>query len=101
MLYDITVQIEDPNTEEGMHSGLTFDLTANFAYDPETYGNGYSVSINGKDFFNVYDLRYNHEFNRKNKILWLATWAENYWSGENGSWKLRSLKISRVSGKEG
>ena len=94
MGYKMKVIIEDPNTEEGMSSGLFFTLNCDFCYDEEQYGNGYYVSISGKDFSPEYlDIRYDRSFNRSNKSKWLEEWARNYWSGKNGAWIVKKIDI--------
>ena len=95
MKYLMRVVIEDPNVEPGMVAELFFDLTCYFTHHPEQYGNGYTVSIAGDNFYKqIYDLRYDKSFNRDKKADWLKAWAHNYWSGKNGAWKVKSLTIS-------
>lgn len=97
MKYKMRVVIADPNTKEGMISDLMLDMTAEFAYDPKQYGNGYSLAIEGKEGFgNYYDLRYDKDFHSRHKIAYLAEWAERYWSGENGAYKLKSITITEA-----
>lgn len=97
MIYKMKVTIIDPNAKEGVESCLYFDLDCNFVYDSEQYGNGYYVSISGKGFYRqVIDLRYDKSFDRHNKVKWLEDWAKNYWSGENGSWIIKTLEIINV-----
>lgn len=97
MSYKVTALIEDPNTQKDMYSGMTLDMDVIFAYDPDTYGNGHSVTIKGKNFgVNAYDLRYDRDFDRNLKMSWITNWAEKYWSGQEESWKLKSLQIIRV-----
>lgn len=94
MRYTMNVTIEDPNTKDGMSSGLFFILDCDFVYDEEQYGNGYYVSMKGKDFSSKYlDIRYDKSFNRSNKSKWLEEWARNYWSGKNGAWIVKKIDI--------
>lgn len=96
MKYKMYVKITDPNTEKGMTSELFFKLDCNFIYDPKDYGNGYYVSISGKEFYKkVIDLRYDKNFSRINKEKWLKEWAYNYWNGQNGAWIIKTLKIEK------
>lgn len=97
MNYTMTVIIEDPNTEAGKNSELMMKITAEFAHDPEQYGNGYSVCItnNTEHYQNSYDLRYDTEFNPKHAISWLTSWAVTYWNGENGAYRVKSISITR------
>ena len=91
------VYLTDPNTEKGMYSNLYFELYCTFYYDTEHYGNGYYVSIRGKDFYPLsYDLQYDKSFDCNNKVTWLKEWAKSYWTGKNGSWEIKSLDITEV-----
>ena len=97
MNYNMTVVIYDPNTEEGMVSDLTFELRAEFGYNPNQYGNGHSLYIEGKGFSpQCYDIRYDKDFHRNHKIEYLASWADRYWSGEKGAYKLKSITITEA-----
>lgn len=94
MSYIMNVTIEDPNTRDGMSSGLFFTLNCYFCYDEEQYGNGHYVTIKGKDFYEqTYDIRYDTSFNRSNKSKWLESWAKNHWSGKNGAWTVKEIDI--------
>lgn len=91
------VKIEDPNTPQGMTSNLFFDLDCVFVHDESQYGNGHYVSISGKEFYKqVIDLRYDKTFNRNKKEQWLEQWARSYWTGKNGSWKIKKLEIKHA-----
>ena len=95
MNYKMKVIIEDPNTKEGMTSGLLLILNCEFDYDDKQYGNGHFVSIKGKDFSpQCYDIRYDTSFDRNNKAKWLEDWARYYWSGKNGAWTVKSIEIT-------
>lgn len=97
MNYKMNVMIKDPQTAEGMTSGLFFELTCYFVYDEEQYGNGHYLSIEGKGFSpQHFDLRYDKSFRRNEKEKWLENWARNYWSGKNGAWAIESLEIIKV-----
>lgn len=98
MKYKMNVMIKDPQTAEGMTSGLTFDLTCTFAYDEEQYGNGHYLVIKGQSFSpQHFDLRYDTSFDRNKKEEWLEKWARSYWSGENGAWEIKSLEIIKIA----
>lgn len=97
MKYQMIVKITDPNTPKGMVSELFFDLACNFTYNPDRYGNGYYVSIQSKEFYKqLIDLRYDKTFDRNNKEEWLKSWANDYWNGENGAWKIKKLLIKKI-----
>jgi len=101
MNYEIRVTIYNPETEKGFNSDLQFVLLASFYYDKDQYGNGYYVSIKGKEFYENYiDLRYNQEFEPTEKMTWLTHWACNYWSGKNGVYKLKYIAITDLETKE-
>ena len=96
MKYKMIVVIEDPDTPEGMVGELLFQLTCIFTHDDNQYGNGYWLVIKGEDFTPCHiDLRYNTSFNKDEKEKWLKNWAENYWNGKNGAWKLKSITITK------
>lgn len=97
MNYIMKVVIEDPNTPEGMTSGLFFKLNCSFHYDKDQYGNGHYVSIKGENFFpECLDLRYDHSFDRNKKEEWLEAWARSYWSGKNGAWTVKTIEITKM-----
>lgn len=97
MNYKMNVKITNPETPKGMISELYFEIDCNFVYDAEQYGNGYYVSLKGKEFYKqVIDLRYDGSFNRNEKEKWLENWAKSYWTGKNGAWAIKSLEISKV-----
>ena len=97
--------LEDNGEEEFMHYGMKviifkdenekeYALDCWFSYDEEQYGNGYCVSIEGKDFYPQYlDIRYDRSFNKSNKSKWLEEWVRGYWSGKNGAWSIKEIDI--------
>lgn len=94
MKYQMRVVIEDPNVELRMVAEVRFNLTCHFMYQPECYGNGYIVSIEGDNFYKqIYGLRYDESFNCDKRVDWLKTWARSYWSGKNGTWAVKHLEI--------
>ena len=97
MTYNMKVNLINPNIEEGMEREIFFDLTCDFFYDKDQYGNGHYVSIKGYRFNSEYiDLRYDKDFNRNEKDKWLETWARGYWSGKNGAWAIKTLEIIKL-----
>ena len=98
MEYLMTVTIKNPKEEKGMDSSIVLKLKATFGYDEKQYGNGYSVAIESDDnrFQNYYDLRYDTSFDKSKKMEWLTEWANNYWSGTNGAYKVHKLSIEQV-----
>lgn len=95
MEYKMIVTIFDPETPEGMCSDITYELNCSFSCNDNDYGNGHHVAITSADgrFQNYYDLRYDTDFHKNKKEAWLADWAYSYWTGENGSYKVKSLTI--------
>lgn len=71
-------------------------LVARFLKSNSGYGNDTYLSIessDGKGLDWCYDLRYD-DFDIKQPETFLAKWAYNYWTGENGSYDIKSLKIT-------
>lgn len=94
--YKVVVDIIDPETKEGMYSGLQFNLDAEFSCNEKDYGNGYYAYVGGKGFQEMcYDLRYT-KFNPAKEEQWIKDWANGYWSGKDGAWVVRSIKIEKV-----
>lgn len=95
MNYKMTVTISDPNTEAGKSSTIVLKLKAQFAYNPDTYGNGHAMVIFSEDgsFRNAYDIRYDRTFRRGEKEKYLKQWAHSYWTGKDGSYQIDSLEI--------
>lgn len=102
MNYKMTVTIADPKTPAGMCSDLTMILKCSFAYNPQQYGNGHYVSIEqeGARFWQVaYDLRYDKTFDRNHKEQWLEEWAKSCWSGKDGAYAVKAIKIVKEVSK--
>ena len=98
MNYKMNVTIKDPQTQKGMVSCLQFSFTCYFTYHSNSHSNGYFVYIEPvqKQFDTLcIDLRNDLKFNCNKKSEWLEQWAKNYWSGENGSWVVDTLKIEQ------
>lgn len=96
MKYLMTVTIANPDTPAGMSSDLVYKLICTFAHDPNQYGNGHYLRITqrGVDRYeNTYDLRYNEDFDPDDKPAFLEKWARNYWSGKNGAYYVKALRI--------
>lgn len=96
MKYKMTIKITDPNTKKGMYSELIFKCECYFCYNPKQYGNGYTLRISNKTCDPIdFDLRYDKTFNHNKPEEWLKSWANNYWSGENGAWKIKEIIIEK------
>lgn len=101
MKYLMTVTIADPETPAGMSSDLLFKIECSFAYDPEQYGNGHWLKLKKRGiegFENHVDLRYDPDFDRNDKPTYLEKWARNYWSGKDGAYYVKSIRIEKIVG---
>lgn len=96
MKHKMAITIYNPETPEGMNSDLFLNLEAEFRYIKGDYGNGHWVRISGDGFSElIYDIRYDITFHRASKQEWLKKWAECYWSGKNGAYAVKSVKITK------
>lgn len=97
MKYKMTVVIYNPNTKTGNNSDIVFKLTATFFKNDDTYGNKHYVNITDcHGFDNHYDIRYDTSFRENNKAEWLECWARNYWTGKDGAYAIKELKIEKA-----
>lgn len=98
MKYSLTVVLEDPNSEEGMVSEIVLNLMAEFIREAKKYGNGYYLTITDKEgrFKNRYDLRYDKDFDENHMIPYIKKWAKDYWTGKNGSYRVKNLSIKEA-----
>lgn len=99
MKYLMTVTIADPETPAGMSSDLVFKIDCFFCYDAEQYGNGHYLKLKKRSpegFENIIDLRYDATFDRNNKAEYLEKWARSYWSGKDGAYYVKSLRIEKA-----
>lgn len=95
--YKMTVDIYDPNTPEGMLSGLRLYLFCEVFRDPGDYGNGSYLSIRGEGFSKqIFDVRFDKSFHINEPDVWIKNWAQNYWSGVNGAWSIKRLQIEKL-----
>lgn len=97
MKYLLTITFKNPKGEETK----TLHLKASFSYNPDTYGNGYGLMIRSANkeegwFEQGYDLRYDTSFSENEAISYLARWADQYWSGTNGAYKLISFECKEI-----
>lgn len=93
--YDIDVKIANPNNITEVKQLF---LRAQFHHKQGDYGNGYYLSVKGRQetkFESLFDIRYDN-FSLDNPELFLLNWIYNNWSGKNGSYDIVSLKISDV-----
>ena len=90
----------EPNSlGERPTAGLMFKVKVSFSYDPDDYGNGYYMGVEGENEpwgCGCYDIRYDGKFNPKKKISYIAKFFENRYDGENGAWTLLGIKIAEA-----
>lgn len=97
MKYLMKVVIRDPNTKSGMCSDILLILKCFFAREEEGYGKKTWLSIHGVGGFEqCLDLRYDNNYHRGKEKGYLEHWAHNYWTGKDGSWKIKSLSIEEA-----
>ena len=91
MKFDVEVTIHKNEKE------VVFELEVDFFKSGSPRGNGYYMSISGKNNTNfedrLIDIRYDSSFNENIPELYFMSWAYTYWSGENGSYDIKSLKM--------
>ena len=92
--FKMQVVIYDPKDKS---REKTLDLTCRYFYDSENYGNGHYLSIRGANGFDEYlDLRYDMDFDSHKKTEYLIGIINRYWSGKNGSFKVKSFTLEQV-----
>lgn len=95
--YKMIVDVYDPNTPDGMFSGLRLYLFCEVLSDVNDYGNGCYISIRGEGFSKqIFDVRFDKSFHLNEPDVWLKKWAENYWNGVYGVWAIRRLQIIKL-----
>ena len=93
MIYNMALTVENQST--GKEAKL--NLIAKFSFDKRQYGNGHYLMV--KDtvtpWQELYDIRYDADFDKNKKEEYLE-WLVNYiWNGGNG-YKVRELEINKV-----
>nr|DAP55409.1 MAG TPA: hypothetical protein [Caudoviricetes sp.] len=98
MKYLMNVVIKDPHTEPGMVSDMLLKFRCFFTKDDDnyTYGKKAYLSIIGESSDKYIDLRYDKNYHRGKEKEYLEYWANNYWTGKNGAWEIKSLNITEV-----
>lgn len=93
--FTLRVKIASPDMDKFVQMDyLCTFLTDTVGYGKKTYLDIQSLK-NGADHY--YDLRYDKDYHKGEEFSFLAKWAENYWSGENGAYKL--IEFSTISHK--
>ena len=93
MIYNMALTVENPST--GKESKL--NLIAKFSFDKRQYGNGHYLMV--KDtvtpWQELYDIRYDADFDENKKEEYLEWLVNSIWNGENG-YIVKELEISKV-----
>ena len=93
MIYNMALTLE--NHSAGKESKL--NLIAKFSYDKKSYGNGHYLMV--KDtvtpWQELYDIRYDADFDKNKKEEYLEWLVNSIWNGENG-YKVKELEINKV-----
>lgn len=95
--YRLHVTLENPDKPDDL---VDMSYECEFEENKDTYGNGFYLGMkptSGKGMMSVYDLRYDKEFHRKRKAEFLIYYAETFFSGKNGAWKLVSATVDYVA----
>ena len=78
----------------------TFEARIEFAYDPEGYGNGYSMGVVAEDEpfgEQGYDLRYDTEFDPDHLIEFIVRFYSRRYDGKateyDTRWKLTGIRV--------
>lgn len=87
------ITLKNPNGDYRTH---TERFKASVAKDPNQYGNGCSLEIKSLDstFNQLFDLRYERDFDPKHLLEYVCRWAFSYWTGENGAWQIIAIEAS-------
>ena len=67
-----------------------------FSYDPDTYGNGFYMYVEGKDQpfgGQGYDIRYDTDFDSDYPMGFILSFYANRYDGKNGAWKLTGIRV--------
>ena len=89
--YNVTLYL---NNNKG--TTKVYNAKVSFSYNPDTYGNGYYMGIESdlEPFgFSSYDIRYDTEFNKEEKMVYIMQFFSNRFNGKNGAWKMIGIKI--------
>ena len=98
MKYRIAVILEDPNSDGMLVSTFGYDMVATFASNEKQYGNGTSVVIESSAGFEVrYDIRYDNSYHLGKEKEWLEQWANGYWNGKDGAFKVKTMTIQEIA----
>ena len=89
--FDINIYLQN---EEG--DQLTYNGKVEFYKNPNQYGNGCGMGIYCKtEPFGrqTYDLRYEKDFDRNNKLLYIVQHFSSRFTGKNDGYKLIGIQV--------
>ena len=92
---DFAVTVHLNKQDEKMSKAITLKHRISFYYDPDQYGNGFTMVIEGKDQpfgEQGYDIRYDKDFHCDNAIAYILSFYANRYDGKNGAWKLTGIR---------
>lgn len=95
MRFNLYITIVNTGNSKQIHK---LELTATFGKSNSGYGNNTLLMIKSMyegNFEQMIDLRYDTSFDKEAPEVYIAKWIYNYWSGKNGSWDVKELKIIR------
>lgn len=80
-------------------ASLVCKAKVSFSYDPDDYGNGYYMFIEGKEEpwgGQGYDIRYDRTFKLAKAISYIVRHFEDRFDGEDGAWTLLGIKVAEA-----
>lgn len=95
MRFNLYITIVNP---ENSKQTRKLELTATFGKSNSGYGNDTYLTVKSMyagNFEQMIDIRYDKSFDAEAPEVYVANWVYNYWSGKNGSWDVKELKIIR------
>lgn len=93
-LYHLSVDLHHEATDRW----ITYKYKIAFIKEEKSEGNGTYMQMTreGQDLaFNFIDLRFNTVYKPEAEIAFIALWANAYWDGKDGAYKLERINISR------
>lgn len=93
--YRLRAVIHHPDNEDAKHE---YNYLVNFFQDENGYGNKTYMQLATEDHkpFKYFDLRYNNVYDSNAQISFICMWADAYWNGKDGSWKLESIEVKHA-----
>lgn len=91
MKYNITLYLNNNEGTTEIYKG-----TVEFEFNPDTYGNGFYMGVTCQtEPFGTqgYDIRYDREFDPKNKIAYIVRFFSERYDGVNRSRRLIGIRV--------